>query len=415
MTPEQRQAWLAERRTGIGGSDAAAAVGLSKWTTRLELFLDKRGELEKAESEPMLWGNLLEPVIRQRYCDVTGRTVVIPPGIIRHPKVQFALMTPDGIADESRVLQVKTARTAEGWGEPGSAEIPQDYLLQVNHEMFVTGLEVADVAVLVGGSDFRIYVVEADTELQTMLIEQERQFWAMVQTNEPPAPMNRDDVKKRWRFSSGAAVAADTAVIKAAEMLAAAKRMQKMAEERADELTAYIQERMRDAAELADGVDIIATWKNVNASPRFDSDRFKAENPKLWAQYLREPTASRRFLLKRLPSIERERFRISAEALVAMGGILGAKSESGSMYFDFAGGLTVRVSDHAPNEATAKWMERREVASVRVDEESWRADLESVVGPELCLSAIKGERVSCPLQLPNVPIPPKLEQALAAS
>ena len=51
MTPEQRQAWLAERRTGIGGSDAAAACGLSKYKTRLELWLDKRGELETADQQ----------------------------------------------------------------------------------------------------------------------------------------------------------------------------------------------------------------------------------------------------------------------------------------------------------------------------------------------------------------------------
>src|SRR5262245_21334122 len=105
----------------------------------------------------MRWGNLWEQVVRQEYGNRTGRTVVVPPGIIRHPKVQFALMTPDGIADASRVLQVKTARTSDGWGDPGSGEIPQDYILQTQHEMFVTGLPVADVAVLIGGQDFRIY------------------------------------------------------------------------------------------------------------------------------------------------------------------------------------------------------------------------------------------------------------------
>jgi putative phage-type endonuclease len=203
MTPEQRQAWLAERRTGIGGSDAAAACGLSKWKTPLELWLDKRGELETAESEPMKWGNLLEPVVRQEYCNRTGRTVVVPPGIIRHPTVQFALMTPDGIADESRVLQVKTARTSDGWGEPGSSDIPLEYILQTQHEMFVTRLPVADVAVLVGGSDFRIYVVEADSELQSLMLDKEAAFWRLVRDGEPPDVINHEDVKRRWRVSTG--------------------------------------------------------------------------------------------------------------------------------------------------------------------------------------------------------------------
>lgn len=299
MTPEQRQAWLNERRTGIGGSDAAAAVGLSKWKTPLELYLDKKGELETTENEPMLWGHLLEPVVRQEYSNRTGRTVVVPSGILRHPTVEFALMTPDGIADDTRVLQVKTARTADGWGEPGTGEIPQDYVLQTQHEMFVTGLEVADVAVLIGGSDFRLYVVEADRDLQTMLIDQEREFWARVQASNPPAPVNREDVKRRWRISSGAKVEATPELREFAAELSKLKYMKAHVEQAIDDRTAVIQEHMADAAELTneDG-DVLATWKNVKASPRFDLDRFKSEQPELWKQYLREAAPQRRFLLK---------------------------------------------------------------------------------------------------------------------
>jgi len=299
VTPEQRTAWLEERRTGIGGSDAAAAVGLSKWRTPLELFLDKRGELETAENEPMLWGHLLEPVIRQEYANRTGRTVSVPEGIIRHPTVQFALMTPDGIADGSRVLQVKTARTADGWGEEGSGDIPQEYVLQTQHEMFVTGLPVADVAVLIGGSDFRLYIVEADADLQAMLIEQERQFWSMVQANEPPAPVSREDVKRRWKFSTArkAEISADDAG--KAMVLRQWKDIAKQLEERIDGLTAELQSVMGDAGELVneDG-DVLATWKNVNASRRFDMERFKADHPDVFSQYLRDAAPQRRFLLK---------------------------------------------------------------------------------------------------------------------
>lgn len=299
MTPKQRQDWLAERRTGIGGSDAAAAVGLSKWKTRLELYLDKRGELDTAESEPMRWGNLLEPVVRQEYANRTGRTVEVPPGIIRHHSVKFALMTPDGIADGRRVLQVKTARTAEGWGEPGSADIPLEYVLQTQHEMFVTELPVADVAVLVGGSDFRIYEIPADAELQAMLIEQEAAFWVMVQAENPPDPMSREDIKRRWQVSSGAKFTAGAELIDACENLSQAKAVAAFVEQTIDNWQAVIQSQMAGAAELvSDDGDVLATWKNIKASPRFDLDRFKEEQPELWKQYLRNPTPQRRFLLK---------------------------------------------------------------------------------------------------------------------
>lgn len=297
MTP--REKWLIERRTGLGGSDAAPAVGMSKFKTPLELYMDKRGELETDETEPMKWGNLLEPVIRQEYANRTGRTVVVPQGIVRHPTVEFAFFTPDGIADESRVLQCKAARTADGWGEPGTDEVLMEYLLQVQHEMFVARLPVADIAVLIGGSDFRIYTVEADPDLQQLLMDHEAAFWSRVLRAMPPDPVNRDDVRRRWKISSGAKCLADGDIVAACELLAEWKQQGSAYETAIEHLTTALQGRMKDAAELVDdGGNTLATWKNVKTNPRFDLDRFKAEQPDLYKQYLRDANAQRRFLLK---------------------------------------------------------------------------------------------------------------------
>jgi putative phage-type endonuclease len=299
VTPEERRTWLEERRTGIGSSDAPAAVGLSKWKTPLQLWMEKRGEAETAESEPMFWGTALEPVVRQVYADRTGRTVVVPGRILRHPEHSFAIATVDGIADETRLYEGKTARTADGWGDPGSADIPQDYLVQVQHAMLVAGLQVADVAVLIGGQDFRVYEVPADAELQAMLLEQERAFWALVISSTPPAPVDRDDVKRRWRLSSGASVTATQDELHKAYVLSQWKEIAKQLEERIDGLTADLQSFMGEAAELSDeSGNILATWKNIKASPRFNLDRFREEQPELYRQYLREAGPQRRFLLK---------------------------------------------------------------------------------------------------------------------
>ena len=42
-----REAWLAERRTGIGGSEVAALFGEHPYVSRLELYRRKVGELEE--------------------------------------------------------------------------------------------------------------------------------------------------------------------------------------------------------------------------------------------------------------------------------------------------------------------------------------------------------------------------------
>lgn len=294
-----REEWLAERRKGIGGSDAASAVGLSKWRTPYELWLDKRGELQVEENEPMRWGNLLEPLVRQEYANRTGRTVVVPNKILRHQRVKFALLNADGIADENRLYEGKTARTAEDWGEPGTDEIPQEYLLQVQHGLFVTGFAVCDVAVLIGGSDFRLYTVEADRELQEILIDQEADFWSHVETGDPPDPVNREDAELRWRITTKSKVFATDEVAGAAAELADVKSVLKQLEQRKDELQWSIQSHMKDACELVDvSGKTLATWKNVTASQRFDLERFIAEQPELYRAFLTEAQPHRRFLLK---------------------------------------------------------------------------------------------------------------------
>ena len=378
-----RQSWLAARRQGIGGSDAAAAVGLSKWRTPLELYLDKRGELEVTETEPMRWGTLLEPVVRQEYANRTGREVHCPGVILRHPRVTFALLNPDGIVPGERLYEGKTARTAEGWGEPGSADIPQEYLLQVQHGLFVTGLPVADVAVLIGGNDFRVYEVPADAELQEMLIDREAEFWRHVEEGTPPEPLNREDVKRRWQISSGAAIRAQQDTVALVKQLSRAKQLAKAVEERIDELAATIQEEMGEAAELQSPEGkTLATWKNITINPRFDLERFKAEQPDLFRQYLKPAAPQRRFLLAKAANVAAN-IDTATKRLLSLGGTLRAESESGSRYFDLPGGLRVRLADHDPNEATAAWMQREEVASVRVDQPDWQHQLEAITGPAL--------------------------------
>jgi putative phage-type endonuclease len=181
---------LAERHTGIGGSDAAPALCLSPYKTPLALFLEKRERPEPSPSTlaAFRWGHLLEPVIRQEYATMTGRVVRLPEGTLRHPKHPFMLAHVDGVTDDQRIFEAKTARIAEGWGKSGTDEVPHHYLIQVQHYLAVTGFKVADIAVLIGGNDFRLYEVPADLDLQEMIIDGEQEFWKLVEANTPPPP-----------------------------------------------------------------------------------------------------------------------------------------------------------------------------------------------------------------------------------
>jgi putative phage-type endonuclease len=186
-----RDQFLQERMLGIGGSDAAAVLGLSERKTALDVFLEKRGQkLDEPETDDQLFGRLLEPVVRDEYARRTNRVVEHGPHLkLRHERHPFIIGHPDGLVKSERLgYEGKTARTDRGWGEPGTDQIPQEYLIQVQHYLLITGYVAWDVAVLIGGQGFRIYHVEPDLELHEMIIEAEADFWARVERGDAPAP-----------------------------------------------------------------------------------------------------------------------------------------------------------------------------------------------------------------------------------
>ncbi len=305
ITPElpsfdPRARFHAERRLGIGGSDVAPILGLSPWRTALDVYLEKTGEAEpQHDSEAMLWGRVLEPVIRRQYAERTGRTVMTPEAITseRYP---FMRANADGITDDGRVLEIKTARTADGWGESGSDEIPQAYLLQVQHYMLVTALPVADVAVLIGGSDLRIYEVPADRDIHEILIEAEARFWQRVEQREPPPVVTYDDAVHRYGHhpAAGAVLASDEAVA-SIDRLRAIKAEIEMLESEQALHKAVITKALADRGDtLIHAGRTLATWKLAKAPQRFDTKAFAAAHPDLHAQFLVTGEPSRRLLIK---------------------------------------------------------------------------------------------------------------------
>lgn len=294
-----RSAWLALRRSGIGGSDAPAVMGLSKWRTPFEVYLAKRGESRESDVSPaMHWGNRLEPVIREEYANATGRVVKVPTTILRHPQHDWMIGSIDGVTEDNRLLEIKTTRSADGWGEEGTDEIPEAYLVQVQHYLTVTGLSIADVAVLIGGSDFRLYEVAADPELQSILQQTEAAFWGRVVRGEPPDPVSLSDARLRWKVSNARCVQASEDVASAVARLVSVKAALKDGEAEAERLQALICAAMGEADTLAEDDYILCTWKSAKPANRFDSAAFKVAHPDLYTQFTKLGEPSRRFLLK---------------------------------------------------------------------------------------------------------------------
>lgn len=148
--------WLAARRKGIGGSDAAAIAGLNKWKSPVAVYLEKIGQApeENVSSEAAYWGTVLEDVVAQEFSKRTGLKVRRRNAILQHPEHSFMLANVDRlIVGEKAGLECKTASEylKEEWKDD---EVPAQYLIQCQHYMAVTGYDAWWIAVLIGGNKF---------------------------------------------------------------------------------------------------------------------------------------------------------------------------------------------------------------------------------------------------------------------
>lgn len=191
-----RDEWLAARRTGIGGSDIAPVAGLSAFgRTAFEVYLDKIGALPPwAGNDATRWGHLLEPVVASAYAERESATIAPPPErILRHPDYPWCLASLDYVVRSGgsvvKLLECKTTRFPEGWGEEGTDEIPPGYFAQCQWQLLAAsawGVTEVDVPVLIGGQELKVYTVTASQAVQEMLLAIGAEFWRRVETRNPP-------------------------------------------------------------------------------------------------------------------------------------------------------------------------------------------------------------------------------------
>lgn len=173
------QEWLEDRRKGMGGSDVATVLGLNKYKSVYQLWLEKTGQVEvtSAQSEAAYWGNTLEEVVAEEFSKRTGKKVRKRNQVFEHQKYHFLRANIDrDVVGENAVLECKTANQylANEWDED---EIPIQYICQVQHYMNVLNLDYVYFAVLIGGQKFIWKKMERDQELIDMITEKLVEFW----------------------------------------------------------------------------------------------------------------------------------------------------------------------------------------------------------------------------------------------
>ena len=204
-----RDEWLAERRNGIGGSDAGAVVGLNKYRNAFDVYADKLGITEPVpDNEAMRQGRDLEEYVAQRFCEETGKKVRRRNAMIINTDYPFARANVDRmIVSENAGLECKTANVLS-LQRYKNGEYPSEYYCQCMHYMAVTGAERWYLAVLVFGTEFKIFTIDRDEEEIQALMQAEKLFWENnVLAKEPPPPQGteRNDENISSMFPQGEA------------------------------------------------------------------------------------------------------------------------------------------------------------------------------------------------------------------
>jgi putative phage-type endonuclease len=298
-----KEVWQEQRQKGIGGSDVAAILGLSKYRTPLDIY-NQKVKGEKTElSKPMFAGLMLEDTIAKWYMIETGKKVLNDNKIRIHKDYSFLLANLDRIIlpenGEGRgVLEIKTAGAfaSKNW----ESEPPIEYTLQIQHYFDVTGFNWGEFAVLVGGNDFRRYYIQRDQELIDLKNEKLLAFWNNhILTQTPPDPVNSEDVEKLYsKHSEGKIIEAVSETVKTIESIKEIRKQIKELEASEELLSERIKIMMQDAEAIFYKGEVLTTWKAAKDSNSFDSKTFKEKHPDLYNEFLVTKPGSRRFLIK---------------------------------------------------------------------------------------------------------------------
>ena len=296
MTVEQmqnRDAWLEIREHGIGGSDASVIVGLNRWKSPWQLWMEKTGQAEPediSDKESVYWGTQLEDLVAREFSKRTGKKVQRR-GVMQHDEYPFMLASVDRmIVGENAGLECKTASgfLAREWVDD---EIPDAYYVQCQHYLAVTGADRWYIAVLIGGQKFIWKEVPRSEKDIAVLIAAEVDFWHKVETGELPPVDGTESCKKALsdHFSGGGGKVelpedADEIVRTIDELEETAKQLKGKLEYNKNKLRMYMGDA--ESAMTADGRKV--TWKTQAGKMTIDSKRLKAEKPDIYEKYVRQ-------------------------------------------------------------------------------------------------------------------------------
>ena len=295
--------WLEERKRGIGGSEVGAVMGVSKYSTPLQLYRKKLGlDPPEPENAAMALGHKLEPKVCELFARMTGAII--------DPSTEGDWIA---VSDEADCLRVSPDRMYWPEGTPVSEQIPENWeyfeakttrnkvdpknpplswLCQVHYVLGVCGLKRGALGWLntVSGSFDFIYV-ERNEAFWNTLKKEILSFWGRIQNRQPPeATKAVDELLLNPTSTKGKVIDAQKDdIVLYKRWIQISEEEKKLLAEKED-IEAALKARLQDAEALT--VDLnglhknIVTWKTAKKTV-FDEEKLKEEKPEVYKKYLR--------------------------------------------------------------------------------------------------------------------------------
>ncbi|MEU5668982.1 lambda-exonuclease family protein [Micromonospora sp. NPDC047753] len=328
-TPDNPE-WHKLRREGVSASEIAAVLGLSPWESPFSLFWQKRNGWETPDNEEMATGRRVEPVVADWWLDthdphenLTGARA----GLYAHPDRPWQLATPDrliyrvcpgcdgaGLAGDVDTglgacpdclgrpagtsgevlapLECKWTASWDGWGDPGTDDVPVYYRCQVLWQMDVLGVDEGHLSML-GPGGFRAYRIRRDERDLTVMREAARRFLGRLDADDAPdVDDHRATLAAVKRLHPDLVDAEAEISDTTAAGYRRARALKKAAESLCDRFEARLRAEMgANRVAVHDGVKVAT--RSIYPTTRLDSTRLKAEQPEVAAAYVTTSTTDR--------------------------------------------------------------------------------------------------------------------------
>lgn len=298
LTPEQKK----NRSKGIGGSDAAAVLGQSRYKTPLDVYKDKIGEGDSFNGNlSTALGDYLETFIMDMYADQKGIELEKPASSLEvvHKDYPWMRCNLDFMSKDRKILgETKYTANGKAWGDEGTDEMPIECLIQCAHNRITAtsffGVECDTFTCVAliqgfGGPQMKEFFYKKNPRLEALIIQKEKILMLdHVMKKIPPAPSNKKDINIPINQIIDESIIADeisTDLYNQHNKINSDIKNLKAQDEMIKTQLAHTLNEKTTLVNM-DGERLV-TWKPTTRNS-FDSKRFKEDKPSLYTEYTKE-------------------------------------------------------------------------------------------------------------------------------